>query len=69
MEVFGCVDYRKVNEVTVQDAYSLPHMDDIVNLMVKATFVSKLDLLKVYYQVPLTGKSKGDIYVLNSRSL
>lgn len=49
-----CTDYRKVNSVTVPDSYPLPRMDDCVDSIGAARFVSKLDLLKGYWQVPLT---------------
>ncbi len=50
--------FRKVNAVTVPDCYPLPRMDDCVDST--ARFVSKLDLLKGYWQVPLT-QSASDI--------
>ena len=49
-----CTDYRKVNAVTLSDSYPLPRMDDCVDNVGAAQFVSKLDLLKGYWQVPLT---------------
>lgn len=49
-----CTDYRKVNAVTVPDCYPLPRMEDCVDSIGSARFVSKLDLLKGYWQVPLT---------------
>uniref|UniRef100_A0A3B1IW77 Gypsy retrotransposon integrase-like protein 1 n=1 Tax=Astyanax mexicanus TaxID=7994 RepID=A0A3B1IW77_ASTMX len=49
-----CTDYRKVNAVTVADSYPLPRMDDCIDNIGAAHFVTKLDLLKGYWQVPLT---------------
>ena len=49
-----CTDYRKVNTVTKPDSYPLPRMEDCVDRVVSACFVTKLDLLKGYWQVPLT---------------
>ena len=49
-----CTDFRKVNAVTVPDSYPLPRMDDLIDNVGSARFVSKLDLLKGYWQVPLT---------------
>ena len=43
-----CTDYRKVNAVTVPDCYPLPRMEDCVDSIGSARFVSKLDLLKGY---------------------
>ncbi len=52
-----CTDYRKVNAVTVPDCYPLPRMEDCVDSVGSAKFVSKLDLLKGYWQVPLTPRA------------
>ena len=41
-----CTDYRKVNAVTVQDSYPLPRLEDCVDNLGPAAFVTKLDLLK-----------------------
>ena len=50
-------DFRKVNGVTVPDSYPLPRMEDCVDNLGTAKFVSKLDLLKGYWQVPLTERA------------
>lgn len=50
-------DYRKVNAVTVLDSYPLPRMEDCIDNLGTANFVSKLDLLKGYWQVPLTERA------------
>lgn len=43
-----------MNSVTVPDAYPLPRIDDCIDEIGPATFVTKLDMLKGYWQVPLT---------------
>ena len=53
-----CTDFRKVNDVTIPDSYPLPRMEDCIDHVGCATFVSKLDLLKGYWQVPLTERAK-----------
>lgn len=53
-----CTDYRKVNMVTKPDSFPLPRMEDCVDQVGAARFVSKLDLLKGYYQVPLTPRAQ-----------
>ncbi|XP_037615670.1 uncharacterized protein LOC119482245 [Sebastes umbrosus] len=52
-----CSDFRKVNAVTVADAYPLPLMDDCIDEIGPAKFVTKLDMLKGYWQVPLTPRA------------
>lgn len=49
-----CNEYRKVNAVTKPDSFPLPRMDDCIDRVGTAKFVSKLELLKGYWQVPLT---------------
>lgn len=53
-----CTDYRKLNNVTKPDSFPLPRMDDCVDQVGAASFVSKFDLLKGYWQVPLTPKAR-----------
>ncbi|KAL1267343.1 hypothetical protein QQF64_032706, partial [Cirrhinus molitorella] len=52
-----CTDYRKVNSVTVPDSYPMPRMEDCIDSLGSAKFVTKLDLLKGYWQIPLVHPS------------
>jgi hypothetical protein len=42
------VDYRKINEATIPDAYPLPLISQITNNLSKAKFFTKLDLVGAY---------------------
>ena len=53
-----CTDIRKGNAVTKPDSFPLPRMEDCVDEIGHAKFVSKLDLLKGYWQVPLTHRAR-----------
>jgi len=53
-----CTDFRKVNNVTKPDSYPLPRMEDCIDQVGSASFVNKIDLLKGYWQVPLTSRAK-----------
>ena len=53
-----CIDYRKVNEVTKKIAYPLRNMDDILDKLRAARYISKLDLSQAYHQIPLERDSK-----------
>ncbi len=52
-----CTDYRKINAVTKPDSFPLPRIDDCIDKVGPAKFVTKLDLLKGYWQVPLTPRA------------
>lgn len=53
-----CTDYRKVNAITKPDSFPLPRIEDCVDQVGNARFVSKFDLLKGYWQVPLTARAR-----------
>jgi len=53
-----CTDYRKVNVVTKSDFYPIPRVEDCIDRIGCAQYVSKIDLLKGYWQIPLTSMAK-----------
>ena len=53
-----CTDYRKLNAVTKTDTYPIPRIDDCIDSVGNAQVVSKFDLLKGFWQVPLTDNAK-----------
>ena len=53
-----CIDYRRVNSVTKTDSYPLPRIDDCIDQIGTASFITKIDLMKGYWQVPLTPRAK-----------
>ncbi|XP_068203040.1 uncharacterized protein [Palaemon carinicauda] len=44
-----CFDYRKVNAVTESDCFPLPRVEDCINDVGAAKYISKFDLLKGYW--------------------
>lgn len=53
-----CADFRKVNAVTKPDCYPMPRMEDCIEQVGSAKFVTKLDLLKGFWKVSLTQRAK-----------
>lgn len=52
-----CTDFQKVNNVTKADSFPLPRIEDCVDRVGSSRYVTKLDLLKGYWQVPLTPRA------------
>ena len=53
-----CTDFRTVNSFTKTDSFPIPRCDDCIDKIGKAKFVTKIDLLKGYWQIPLTERAK-----------
>ena len=48
-----CVDYRKLNAITKFDAYPMPRIDEMLDAIGNAKYISTLDLAKGYWQIPM----------------
>ncbi|CAF4468437.1 unnamed protein product, partial [Didymodactylos carnosus] len=53
-----CIDFRKLNEVTVKDTYPIPRIDDTLDALKGAKYFSTLDLSSGFWQVELDEGSK-----------
>ena len=56
-----CVDYRKLNSVTILDEFPLLRIDDTLDLLSGATYFTTLDLASGYWQVPMEKYSQNCI--------
>ena len=53
-----CVDYRRLNSMTVKDAYPLPRIDDSLRLLGNQQWFSTMDLASGYWQVAMSLEAK-----------
>ena len=54
-----CIDYRRLNAVTVQDAFPLPRTEDCFDAVSGSVLFSTLDITSAYNQIPVNDE---DIY-------
>jgi Reverse transcriptase (RNA-dependent DNA polymerase) len=48
-----CVDYRRLNMITVPDTYPLPRMDECIDSLVDAVLFTTLDCNSGYWKIPV----------------
>jgi len=49
-----CADYRRLNDVTVFDPFPMAHVEDLIEKVGSARWISTIDLTKGYWQIPLS---------------
>ena len=47
------IDYRKLNEKTIGDAYPLPNIEEILDQLGHAHYFTTLDLASGFHQIPM----------------
>ncbi|GFT04728.1 retrovirus-related Pol polyprotein from transposon 412 [Trichonephila clavipes] len=52
------VDYLRLNEITRAEFFPLPNMEEIVEKVSAAPYVTVMDLSKGYFQIPLTPRAQ-----------
>ena len=48
-----CVDFQKLNNRTIKDAYAIPRTEETLHLLAGAKYFTKLDLRSGYWQVEI----------------
>ncbi|KAH9086314.1 hypothetical protein LEN26_020244 [Aphanomyces euteiches] len=52
-----CIDYRKLNDVTIKDRYPMPRVDDLLDVLGKSKYFSTMDVASGYWNVRMEEKS------------
>ena len=53
-----CVDYRRLNEVTIKDTFPLPNINDNLNKLAGAKYYTSLDALGAYHSIKIHPESR-----------
>ena len=53
-----CVDYRRLNSQSRVDPYLMPRVDDLIDKLGHARYLTTLDLARGYWQVPMESRSR-----------
>ena len=53
-----CIDFRKVNNIIKKDSFPLPRIDECIEKIGASKFISKLDLLKGFWQIGLSARAQ-----------
>ena len=53
-----CLDSRKLNSVTIKDAYPMPNIEGILSRLPSVQIISKIDLKDAFWQISLFKESR-----------
>lgn len=53
-----CVNYKRLNAVSIPDAYPLPYISDTIDKLRDARYMTSLDIKSAYWQIPVAEKSR-----------
>src|SRR6266496_1502718 len=57
-EIRMAIDYRTLNEITVDDRFPMPNIDEFLMELGQASYITSLDASSGYYQIPMEENSK-----------
>lgn len=64
-----CVDYRKLNAITVKDSYPLPRIDAALAAFHGSYFFSVVDMYSGYWQIPMSDEDRQKTAFVTSQGL
>ncbi|CAF5110317.1 unnamed protein product, partial [Rotaria magnacalcarata] len=53
-----CIDYRRLNAITIKNAFPLPRIEEIFDQLSDAVYYTKFDFKSGYFQVPLSKEDR-----------
>lgn len=64
-----CVDFRKLNRITVFDPEPIPNPENLMTRLAKAKYFTKIDLTKGYWQIPVLESDRPKTAFITSHGL
>ena len=64
-----CIDYRRLNDVTIKDAYPLPRIDESLDQLAGSKWFSCLDMNAGYWQVELESEDRKKTAFISRKGL
>ena len=64
-----CVDYGQLNQITKFDAYPMPRIEELLDNIGSARFITTLDLAKGYWQVPMNPEDRDKTAFVSPKGL
>jgi hypothetical protein len=64
-----CVDYRKLNNITIKDNYPIPLIEETLDTLKGAKFFTSLDLASGYWQIGLGNLAKQKTAFISQKGL
>ena len=52
-----CIDYRRLNEQADLDAYLMPRIEELIDRLGGAQYLTTIDIVRGYWQVPMADKA------------
>lgn len=53
-----CINYRKMNEITTEEFFLMPNIEDRVEPDASADYITVLDLTKGYWKIPMLARAQ-----------